>query len=89
MNVDFVDRIPTNNVVGANTAVIRWDAFRWDEAQWPAERVLSNPWVSLAGTKPGYAGSVRMRAVVVGTGAPITLEMNAFNVIFEVGEPLG
>lgn len=89
MNVDFVDTKPTNTITSSNSTVIRWNNFKWNEASWPSTRDLSAPWVPLAGSRPGYAGAIRLQAVSYGTGSHITLEMNAFNLIYEVGEPHG
>lgn len=88
LNVDFEDSIPVTSILSSTASIIRWGEFNWDEASWSAERTLSKPWISLNASKPGYAGAVRMRAVVTGSGSPVTLEINAFNLIYEVGSPL-
>lgn len=88
LNIDFIDKAPKSEIVGSNATIVRWDEVNWDEADWPAESLLSKKWISLANSPPGYAGAVRIRAVVGGTGAPILMQMNAFNLIYEVGNPL-
>lgn len=88
LDVDFVEREPTSLIVVANSSNVKWDGFNWDAVNWPDNSVLSNRWVKVTGSRPGYAASVSVKMTINGTGSESTLRMNAFNIMYEVGDPI-
>lgn len=87
LNVDFDDRLPTTAVGAANLSTIRLDGFNLDAVSFPQDAVLSKNWITVT-DPPGYAAAVRMRVAANGTGQPITLQVNGFNLIYERGSML-
>lgn len=84
MNTDYENVAPTGVVQSATSDVVLWDEFDWDEADWPAERTLFNAWQVLS-ERPGYAGAIHMKVSAQGTGSPILLQINGFDVTYEQG----
>lgn len=87
LNIDYEDRPPNGTVQNAVSDVILWDQFNWDEANWPADRVLFNSWQGLT-ERPGYTAALRLKVSALGTGSPILLQVNGFDVTFERGGTL-
>jgi hypothetical protein len=84
-NVDFQDAVPTYiPTPGTALTGLSWNAFSWDEADWPGDGSLSQEWQSAQAV--GQCAAIRVRVLAESTSAsPITLQLNGFNVIYERG----
>jgi hypothetical protein len=84
VNTDFQDRVPTYIPASENLSAIFWNEFEWDEANWPADRLVSQEWQAINAV--GTCAAVRMRVVAESTSSePITLQVNGFDLIFQRG----
>lgn len=87
LDVDFAQNIPTGQVQATISDIIKWDEFNWDEANWPNEQALFNTWQP-ANCNPGYTAAIRMRISASGGNAPVLLQINGFDVSYEMGGTL-
>ncbi len=84
MNEDFKDEIPVFIPNTAASSSLKWNQFQWNLATWPSTRLVSNDWQSV--DKTGRCASIRIRVIAESSSStPITMEVNGFNVIYEVG----
>lgn len=84
LDVDFSDSVPTGTVDLANVNVATWDNANWDNFTWSSGQTFYKAWRNLT-ENPGYTAAIRMRAEVNGTGAPVLLQVNGFNLAYEMG----
>jgi hypothetical protein len=87
LNIDFADNVPTGAVQTGIANIIKWDQFNWDEANWPPEQALFNAW-QMANCNPGYTAAFRLRVSASGGGGPVLLQINGFDVTYEMGGTL-
>lgn len=84
LNVDYVEAIPTGTIETGTASVSRWGSMTWGSFTWSGGLALSAKWRALT-DKPGYVAAVRMRVSASGSGSPILLQVNGFDVSYEVG----
>lgn len=81
LDVDYGD-ITELNIATSPITSGQWDSALWDASTWGGTQTL-RPWVSLG--KIGYVGAVRMAGQTRG----LTLQISAFDVVFEPAQVLG
>jgi hypothetical protein len=84
LDVDFSDNIPSGAVSLNNSGVPTWGGTTWGGSTWATSKSYYRAWRNLT-ENPGYAAAIRMRAFVKGTGEPVLLQVNGFNVSYEIG----
>ena len=84
LNVDYVEAIPTGTISAASTATYSWGSMTWGSFTWSGGLALSAKWRPIT-DKPGYVAAVRMRVSASGTGSPVLLQVNGFDITYEVG----
>ena len=84
INVDFSDSVPDAILGGDTAASALWDDADWDVDSWPVEQSTYNQWQSVSGI--GQCAALRMRVIgYSSTSIPITMQLNGFNLTFEMG----
>lgn len=84
LDVDFSDNVPTGNVTQAETSKALYGTAVYGTATYASAQRFYRAWRNLTET-PGYAAAIRMRAQATGTGAPALLQVNGFNLAYELG----
>jgi hypothetical protein len=81
LDVDYGDQ-PAQNVPSFTNTSALWDSAVWDVSSWGGTQTI-RPWVSLG--KIGYVGAVRMAGQTRG----FTMQLSAFDIVFEPAQALG
>lgn len=84
LNVDFSDAAPTSQIVTANTDLDVYGTAVYGTATYASGRQTYSQWSNVS-DNPGYQAAVRMRAQARGSGAPVLLQVNGFDVLYESG----
>lgn len=84
LNVDFVSSEPTGAIVAASSSNSAWGSMTWGSFTWSGGRTLNAKWRALT-DKPGYVAAVRMKVQASGSGDPVLLQVNGFDVSYEIG----
>lgn len=83
VSTDFRDNAILGTPTAAEEASALWDAAKYDEDAFPIETRSVTDWVSVAGE--GQSGSIHFNAQTNSSGN-ITMQLNGFNLLFEIGE---
>lgn len=84
LNADFTNAAPTYIPDGGTLSSLKWNQFLWNQATWPATRVVSQRWASVNAL--GRSAAVYMRVVADSSStSPITMQVNGFNITYEMG----
>jgi hypothetical protein len=81
LDVDYGD-VALQNIPSYSSNFGIWNSGTWDVSEWGATQTL-RPWVSLG--KIGYVGAVRMAGQTRG----FTMQLSAFDIVFEPAQALG
>lgn len=84
LNTDFTTYDPTGTIVAASSNNSFWGSMTWGSFTWAGGRQLSAKWRALT-DKPAYVAAVRLKVQASGSGDPILLQVNGFDVAYEVG----
>lgn len=84
VNVDYVSMQPTGTIAATTSDVSLWGASTWGGAVWGGGLTLNAKWRLLT-KKPGYTAAVRMKVFANGTGTPVQLRVNGFDISYEIG----
>jgi hypothetical protein len=84
LNVDYSSAKPTGTIQAATANVTNWNESTWGGGYWTGGLTLNAKWRSIT-DKPGYVAAVRMVARAAGQGNPIQLQVNGFDITYELG----
>jgi len=84
LNIDYEDRVPTGSLTVATSNNALYGTAVYGTATYSGGRTLNARWFSLT-DKPGYVASVRLTGAANGSGSPILLQLNSFDVAYETG----
>lgn len=84
LNIDYVSALPTGSIQAASGSGSLWGGTTWGGSTWFGGLKLIARWRPII-ERPGYVAAVRMRVFASGNGSPILLQVNEFNVAYEVG----
>jgi len=84
LNVDYTSAHPTGTIQAATANVTTWGGSTWGGGTWAGGLSLSAKWRAIT-DKPGYVAAVRMVARANGQGNPIQLQVNGFDITYELG----
>jgi hypothetical protein len=84
LNVDYSSTKPTGTIQAATANVTNWNESTWGGGYWTGGLTLNAKWRSIT-DKPGYVAAVRMVARAAGQGNPIQLQVNGFDITYELG----
>jgi hypothetical protein len=84
LNVDYIEAVPTGTISAGSTSNFLWGSMTWGSFTWSGGLSLNARWRPIT-DRPGYVAGVRMRVAASGQGSPILLQVNEFNVTYQVG----
>jgi hypothetical protein len=84
LNVDYVEAAPTGSIEAATASTYLWGHMTWGSFTWSGGLSLSAKWRPVT-DRVGYTAAVRMRVFASGSGSPILLQVNQFDITYEVG----
>jgi hypothetical protein len=84
LNVDYIEAVPTGTITAGSTSNFLWGSMTWGSFTWSGGLSLNARWRPVT-DRPGYVAGVRMRVAASGQGSPILLQVNEFNVTYQVG----
>lgn len=88
INVDFGQNATISTPQPATGIGPLWDSAIWDVAVWPLENINQTDWITISGL--GHCASVVTNVTTADSGsdAGVTLQLNAWLVMYELGGPL-
>ncbi len=84
LNVDYVETAPTGTIEAGSSATYLWGGTTWGGGLWSGGLALSAKWRPIT-DRPGYVAGVRMKVSASGSGSPLLLQVNGFDITYEVG----
>lgn len=88
INVDFGQNATISTPQAATGLGPLWDSAIWDTAVWPTENTNQADWITISGL--GHCASVVTNVTTASSGSDsgVTLQLNAWNIMYERGGPL-
>jgi hypothetical protein len=88
INVDFGQNATISTPSPVTGLGPLWDSAIWDSAIWPYENTNQADWITISGL--GHCASVVTNVTTADSGsdAGVTLQLNAWTVMYERGGPL-
>lgn len=88
INVDYGQNGTISTPAAASGLGAMWDSAIWDTAIWPEENTIGADWLTVDGV--GHCASVVTQVTTADSGsdAGITLQLNAWDLMFDRGGPL-
>lgn len=84
LNIDYVTANPTGTIEAASSTNATWGTMVWGAFTWAGGLIRNSRWKALTDS-PGYVAAVRMKVAANGTGSPVQLQVNGFDISYELG----